>query len=116
MAALRMTDNPIEGFGPDAGGLASIQAAVETQHECKAVYRDVIRVREDYEGKAVWDGEVFAFDLLDHPSAKVAYGWSDPVPGSDRRRFYAVLHAGPVASPEQAVRAAIVSVYRQARL
>ena len=46
-------------------------------------------------------------------SAKVAYGWSDPVPGSENRRFYAVLHTGPVASPEQAVRAAIVSDYRQ---
>ena len=80
-----------------------------------AVHRDIIRVREEYEGEAVWDGDVFVFDLLDHQGAKVAYGWSDPVPGSDRRRFYAVLHAGPVDSPEKAVRAAIVSEYRQAR-
>ena len=63
-----------------------------------------MRVREEYEGEAVWDGEVFVFDLLDHPTAEVAYGWSDPVPGSDHRRFYAVLHAGPVDSPETAVR------------
>ena len=110
-----MTNSPIKGFGPDAGGLASIQAAVETQHECRAVFRSTVRVREEYEGEAVWDGEVFVFDLLDHASAKVAYGWSDPVPGSDNRRFYAVLHTGPVASPEQAVRAAIVSAYRQTK-
>ena len=71
-----------------------------------------VRVREEYEGEAVWDGDVYVFDLTDHPTAEVAYGWSDPVPGTDRRRFYAVLHTGPVDSPENAVRAAIVSEYR----
>ena len=63
----------------------------------------------------MWDGEVFVFDLTDHPTANIAYGWSDPVPGTDRRRFYAVLHTGPVESPESAVRAAIVSEYREAK-
>jgi len=94
--------------------IKSLKEAVEVQHECQAVFRSIVRVREEYEGKAMWDSEVFVFDLLDHPSAKFAYGWSDPVPGSDNRRFYAVLHTGPVASPEQAVRAAIVSEYRSA--
>ena len=107
--------NSLEGSGPDAGSLASIQAAVEVQHECRAVFRDTVRVREEYEGEAVWEGDVYVFDLIDHPTAEVAYGWSDPVPGTDRRRFYAVLHTGPVGSPEKAVRAAIVSEYRQAK-
>ena len=91
-----MTNN-LDGFGPDAGGLASIHAAVEGQHDCRAVHRNIVRVREEYEGRPVWDGEVFVFDLLDHPSAKLAYGWSDPVPGTGNRRFYTVLHAGPAA-------------------
>ena len=110
-----MTNSPLEGSGRDAGGLASIHANVEVQHGCRAVHRDIIRVREEYEGEAVWEGEVYVFDLTDHPTAEVAYGWSDPVPGTDRRRFYAVLHTGPVDSPEKAVRAAIVSEYRGAR-
>ena len=71
-----------------------------------------MRVREEYEGEAVWDGNVYVFDLTDHPTAEVAYGWSDPVPGTENRRFYAVLHAGPVDSPEKAVRSTIVSEYR----
>ncbi len=107
--------NRLEGSGSDAGGLASIHAAVETQHQCRAVHRDIIRVREEHEGEAVWDGDVFVFDLTDHPTAEVAYGCSDPVPGTENRRFYAVLHTGPVDSPEKAVRAAIVSEYRGAR-
>ena len=109
-----MKDRPLDGFGnvPD---LASIHAAVETQHKCRAVHRNIVRVREEYEGEAVWDGNVYVFDLTDHPTANIAYGWSDPVPGTDRRRFYAVLHTGPVDSPESAVRAAIVSEYREAK-
>ena len=42
-----------------------------------------MRVREEYEGEAVWDGNVYVFDLTDHPTAEVAYGWSDPVPGTE---------------------------------
>ena len=108
-----MTDSP-EGFGPSSGTLESVRAAVETQHECLGTFRQVVRVIEQSEGETVWDGEVFVFDLIDHATAKIAYGWSEPVPGSANRRFfYAVLHAGPVDSPEKAVRAAIVSEYRQ---
>ena len=110
-----MTNSQIEGFGADAGGLASIHSAVETQHGCRAVHRDNVRVREEYEGQPIWDGEVYVFDLTGHPTAEVAYGWSDPVPGTDNRRFYAVLHTGPVDSPEKAVRAAIASEYRKAQ-
>ena len=109
-----MTSNP-EGFGADAGGLALIQAAVETQHDCLATLREIARVDEQAEGETVCDGEVAVFSLTNHPTAAIAYGWSEPVRGSDRRRFYAVLHAGPVDSPEKAVRAAIVSEYRRAK-
>jgi len=35
--------------------------------------------------------------------------WSSPVEGSDKRRFYAVLHLGGIRSPLDAVWAAIVA-------
>lgn len=44
----------------------------------------------------------------DRPTALRAYAWSHVVNDSERRRFVAVLHDGPVDSPEAAVRAAIV--------
>lgn len=43
----------------------------------------------------MWEGVVYVFDLEDHPKATRAYAWSSPVEGSDRRRFYAVLHLVP---------------------
>jgi len=41
-----------------------------------------------------------------------AYAWSSPIEGSDKRRFFAVLHMGAIKSPTDAVRAAIVAEHR----
>lgn len=38
----------------------------------------------------------------------MAYAWSSPVEGSDRLRFYTVLHLGGIRSLLDAVRATIV--------
>jgi hypothetical protein len=46
------------------------------------------------------------------PTATRAYAWSSPIAGSDKRRFYAVLHVPPVNSAADAMRAAIVADYR----
>ena len=55
------------------------------------------------------------FDLEGHPKATRAYAWSSPIEGSDRRRFYAVLHVPPITSAQDAVRAAIVAEHRSMR-
>jgi hypothetical protein len=52
------------------------------------------------------------FDLTGHPTAARAYAWSSEVTGSDRPRLTAVLHGGPVDSPEAAVRASIAADLR----
>jgi hypothetical protein len=65
-------------------------------------------VVELFQGKRVWEGIVFIFDLEGHPKATRAYAWSSPIEGSTKRRYYAVLHIPPVDSPEKAVRASIV--------
>jgi hypothetical protein len=74
-----------------------------------AVSVDVLPVKELFEGKTVWEGVVHVFDLEGHPKATRAYAWSSPIEGSNRRRFYAVLHLGGIRSPLDAVRAAIVA-------
>ena len=48
------------------------------------------------------------FDLIDHPTTTRAYAWSHAQGGTTKRRYVAVLHQGPVDSPQTAVRAAIV--------
>jgi hypothetical protein len=82
-------------------------------HGGTATYRSSERVQEAFEGKTVWEGEVYVFALSGHPTASTCYAWSSPVKGSDRRRFFAVLHKGPVKSARDAVRASIVQAYRE---
>jgi hypothetical protein len=90
--------------------LARLQIAVSQLHNCGAAWRESVPVREVFQGKTIWQGEVEVFDLNGHPKAKRAYGWSHPE-GDDNKgeRFVAVLEIPPVISPETAVKVAIAA-------
>ena len=88
-----------------------LKRAVESQHGGTATLVQAVPVREEFEGKTVWDGVVHVFDLAGHPNAKRAYAWSYERPDG-KRRFFAVLHIPPIDSPVNAVRAAIVAEAR----
>jgi hypothetical protein len=92
---------------------AELKHAVEAQHGGRATLVQSVPVHEEFGGQTVWDGTVHIFDLADHPKATRAYAWSSPIEGSDKRRFFAVLHLPPVTSPVEAVRAAIVAEHRR---
>lgn len=84
--------------------------AVELQHGGKAQFVETVHVREEFEGKLAWECDVHVFKLEGARAAKRAYAWSvvtDETP--PRRRIYSALQAGPVKSPLDAVRAAIVA-------
>jgi hypothetical protein len=92
-----------------------LQMAVERQHHCSARLAQSAPVTETYDGAPVWEGVVHVFDLTGHPTATRAYAWSSPIEGSDKRRFFAVLHQGAIKSPLDAVRAAIVQEQREGK-
>jgi hypothetical protein len=92
--------------------VAELKRAVESQHGCTATLVQAVPIKETFEGKTVWDGVVHVFTIHGHPKARKAYAWSSPIEGSDKRRFFAVLHQPPVTSPVDAVRAAIVAERR----
>ena len=89
-----------------------LRVAIETQHGGNASLAQSVPVHETFKGETVWEGVVHVFDLDGHPKATRAYAWSSPIGGSDKRRFYAVLHLGRIRSPADAVRAAIVAEHR----
>ena len=89
-----------------------LKNAVERMHGGKARLAQSVPVSETFGGNIVWEGVVNVFDLEGHPTAIRAYAWSSPIEGSDKRRFFAVLHQEPVTSPVKAVRAAIVQEAR----
>jgi hypothetical protein len=91
----------------------ALKRAIESQHGGTATLAQSVPVKETHAGAVVWEGIVHVFDLKGHPTASRAYAWSSPIEGSDKRRFFAVLHQGPVKSPADAVRAAIVAEHQR---
>lgn len=96
----------------DEVAASELKRAVESQHGCTATLAQSVPVHESFGGKTVWEGLVHVFRIQGHPKATTAYAWSSPFDGSDKRRFFAVLHVPPIKSPVDAVRAAIVAEQR----
>jgi hypothetical protein len=94
-------------------GTAELRRAIESQHGGTATLVQAVPVKETFESQTVWEGVVHVFDLEGHPKATRAYAWSSPIEGSTKRRFFGVLHMGPIKSPLDAVRAAIVAERRK---
>ncbi len=91
----------------------ALQKAILDLHGCKSKWIESVPVKEVFEGETAWEGVVQVFDLEDHPTAKRCYVWSHAIDDSKKRKFFAVLHQGPVKSAQDAVRAAIVSEIRK---
>jgi hypothetical protein len=89
-----------------------LRDAVERMHHCSARLARSVPVKESFVGQPVWEGVVHVFDLEGHPTAARAYAWSSPIEGSEKRRFFAVLHLPPITSPLDAVRTAMVAEHR----
>jgi len=92
----------------DPSGLPALEEAIRHMHGCEPTFVESVQVRETFNGRNVWAGEVQVFDVKGHKSATRVYAWSHAMEG-ERRKFYAVLHEGPIDSPVKAVRASIVA-------
>ena len=89
--------------------------AIRNLHGCKAMWVESVPVKETFREETVWEGVVQVFNLSGHPPASRCYAWSYETE-EGKRKFFAVLHQGPVDSPQAAVRAAIVAEYRKKEL
>jgi hypothetical protein len=90
-----------------------LRTAIESQHGGRATLAQSVPVKKTHNGATVWEGVVHVFDLAENPKATRAYAWSSPIEGSEKRRFFAVLHMGAIKSPRDALRAAIVAEHRR---
>ena len=91
--------------------IEALKKAILDLHGCISTWVESVPVKETFQGKVVWEGVVQVFDLKGHLTATRCYAWSHATKGKGRR-FVAVLHQGPVDSPQVAVRAAIVQECR----
>ncbi len=99
---------------PTEASIDAIIKAISDLHGCNASWVQSVPVTETFKDQPVWEGTVQVFDLTGHPTATRCYAWSYVTDEkSGKRKFFAVLHQGPVDSPQAAVRAAIVSEFRE---
>lgn len=65
-------------------------------------------VKEVFQGKVVWEGDVEVFQIRGHPKANRAFAWSHVAGTNDQQtRYITVLELPPVDSAQTAVKAAI---------
>ena len=83
--------------------IAIFEKAILATHDARARLASRVHVAERFEGEMVWEGEVLAFQLLDHPTAFKCYAWE--VDGE----VTAVLAVPPIRSAADAVRASMMA-------
>lgn len=99
----------------DPAGLPALLDAIKHLHGLDANWLESVPVHERTPtGETVWQGVVQVF-AVEHPKASRCYAWSHESGPGGRRKFHAVLGAGPVDSAVAAVRVAIVGEYRRAQ-
>jgi hypothetical protein len=98
----------------DPAGIPALIDAIRHLHGAEATWVESVPVREVFNGKVMWEGEVQVFSLTGCSLATRAYAWSHATTGT-KRQFYAVLHAPPLDSPANAVRASIAADAREKR-
>ena len=92
--------------------IQALRDAIQHTHGCASRYVQTVPVKEELNGKIVWDGKVEVFDLARHPEARQCYAWGYK-DDDGRWQYVAVLRMPPVDSPLAAVRAYIMSVAKQ---
>lgn len=91
--------------------LARLQTVIMQLHNCGAIWRESVRVKEMFNGKTIWDGNVEVFDLFNHPKAKCCYAWIYDEP----EQFITVLELPPVTDAQSAVRVGVAYQIKKAR-
>jgi len=93
--------------------LKELQDVIRRLHGVESEHVESVPVKETFQGRTVWEGIVEVFDLKGHPTAFRVYAWShDTDDPENPKRHVAVLHAHPIKSAQDAVKAAIVQEYR----
>ena len=84
---------------------------IQSLYKCRATHVTSVYVKEDSEGKTVWEGDVEVFSIYAHPTAKYCYGWSYGEPAE----FITILELPPVTDPHSAVKAGIMRQVNETR-
>ena len=88
--------------------IEELVSAIRKLHGVEPEHVESVPVKETFQGRTVWEGDVEVFDITGHERAKQCYAWRHQ-DDQGKIRYTAVLKLPPVKSPEDAVKAAIVA-------
>jgi hypothetical protein len=91
--------------------LAQLKVAIQQLHNCGAVHLKTVPVPEVFQGQTVGQHEVEVFNLINHPTAKRCYGWTDGEPED----FITILELPPVTDAQSAVKVAVAYQIEKAK-
>jgi hypothetical protein len=90
--------------------IEELQKVIQQLYNSDSTHVETVPVKELFQGETIWDGEVEVFDLANHEKTDRVYAWAYDDDNGDKRHV-TVLHVPPATSPENAVRASIISEY-----
>lgn len=96
----------------EAPAVETLKRVIELLHGGTGSFKRSVRVVRPTGVPGTWDGIVHVFDLKDNPQATRAYAWACPISGSDKPRYFALLHNANVRGPGEAVKAAVAAVQK----
>jgi hypothetical protein len=88
--------------------IQALRDAIRHMHGCASRYVQTVPVKEEFDGRTVWAGDVEVFDLSGHLSASQCYAWRYH-DDAGKWQYVAVLKVSPVDTPRKAVQAYILS-------
>jgi hypothetical protein len=89
-----------------------LRDVIKRLHGVESTHVESVPIKEDFKGSTVWEGIVEVFELHGHPKAQKLYAWAYETDNPKKPKHVTVLHVGPITSPLEAVRAAIVQDFR----
>lgn len=97
--------------------LEELKEVIEKLHGVSATYIETVPVKETFEGKTMWEGQVEVFDIPDHANTNRVFAWAYDYEDADvPTQHVTVLQIPPATTPENAVRASIVSEYGKGKV
>ena len=93
--------------------IQELRDVIRHLHGAEATHIESVPVKEEFQGKTVWEGIVEVFDLHGHPKAARVYAWAHETDNPQKPvRHVTVLHLHPIKSAQDAVRAVILQEAR----
>lgn len=93
--------------------IEELRDVIRRLHGVDSAHVESVPIKEEFQGKTVWEGVVEVFDLVGHPKASRVYAWAYKTDNPKKPMHVTVLHSRIVNSPLMAVRAAIVEEFRR---